>query len=964
MRIRELHQRRFGRFTDDVLELIPDRDDSLVPGLHVIYGGNEAGKTTALYAIRYGLYGIPDLRNDPRSYDFLHRKPELRIAMVIDSAAGERIGFTRRKKRGDSCFDITDTSLAPDLQKKLERLLRGIDRNLFTYKYGIDHETLRVGGAGLAGEDSDLGESLFAAATGIVGVRVTLSSLAAQIDDLLRSTGRAGQIHDAVKRHNEARIAADRARTAGRGLLRKQQEIEKAVASLEATNSVLAAATAERERATRVQGAIGQVVQRGLTLDQIDELGVVIDTWSADLEGQRKNLRNTVATSEQALLAATSELAAQMGKHAQCAAAVDETVLGTSDRVRHLGERIAEYLSAKGERSKLAAALKEGQQGVAMACLAIRPGADPDQARALIPPLPAREAARVLLGRHADLDREARAAAEALAECESALLTVEAEFPAEPPAEPAGLEAVRTALAQTKTVDTSLLARLDQRLQVRAKRLSDDAAALPRCTHSAQTLLALQAPLEQTVDEFDGQLRVAQSKMQEHKAADAGSKQSLETTDSEIAAKAAGRDLPAVEELGELRGSRDRLWRRIRAAWAGERAADDADVIEPGGEKAIATAFEDAVSAVDTHADRLVRAGEIVGTIAALEERRSKLAVDIARNEAQLATARREQERVEAEWRALWAAIDVEPGTASEMRAWLDALRSVRDIATSIESDSIEARALRARVERARSDLSAALAAVGRPPASETISVEILEATATEMLDTADRARDAATKRDAERRHLERNREKARTENRTAREACNEWQRTWDETAPAIGLAAGSLPEAGSTMLEAIGALDEALRRLTAARSAHETNHLVVTTFERDVEDLVSSISEDRTRDLSDKSADQVVREIVEAVAACRKAADALEVMAPQIEGLERQKRERQDAITSATDRLEGLTDTAQLASVDELDTAAARWTEREDLRMQLAMVEQRDCRDHEDGAGRRRQLPRRHAAR
>ena len=940
MRISELHQRRFGRFTDDTLELIPSDDTSVIPGLHVVYGPNEAGKTTTLHAIRYGLYGIPDLRNDPRTYDFLHRKPDLRIGMVVDSAAGARIGFTRRKKAGDTCFDITDTTAAPELQQQLDGLLRGIDRNLFAYKYGIDRETLRRGGEGLAGDDNDLGESLFAAATGIVGVRTTLNSLAAQIDDLLKSTGRSGKIHEAVKRYNDARAATEKARRAGRGWWPKQKEIEQAKSSLETLNSALATAKAEHRRASAIDEAIELVVRRRLVLEQIDELGDVIDAWSVDLEEQRKDLRSTLTTAEAALLAANGDLTAQETRRTELAAAVDDALLGSIDRTKTLVERIAEYLTANGERSKHAASLKAAQQAVATACLAIQTGADPDRARELIPPLPDREAARALLVLHADLVRDAAEAAGRLRDCDEALLTFEAEASATP-AVPDGFDVVRTAAKRIETVDTALLAQLEARLGTKSKTLGDAATALPRCAHPAETLLALAAPLEQTIGAFDERLRAAQRTVEQLEAARSASIDALKEADAGIAAKSAGRDVPALKELEVLRDNRDSLWRRIRRAWTGAPAIHEEEMIAAGAEARIASDFEDVVASVDRHGDRMISAGEILGAITALQSHRAGVETERDRQEAELTTARVELLEVKAEWQALWAAIEVEPGTIAEMRAWLDALRDVREIAASAESDSVDAQALRARVKRARNDLAAALTAAGRPPASDEISVEILQATATEMLEAADRAREAAVKRDADRRNLEGNRERARSRETAAREALHTWRHQWDETAPSVGLEVGALPEAGIALLEAVGTLEMALRDLMKEQAAREGNDLVITTFEADVEDLITSLGAGHVQELAGRTADQAVREIAEAAQVCATASVALLALGPQIEKLEDQVREQQHRVRSATDGLAQLVSSAGLAGAEELAMAAALWAQREGMRVELKAVEQ-----------------------
>ncbi len=75
MRIDKLELRRFGKFTDQTLSFPAHGAHG---GLYVVYGGNEAGKTTSLYAIRYGLYGFPNLRNNnPLIYHFLHGMPRL-----------------------------------------------------------------------------------------------------------------------------------------------------------------------------------------------------------------------------------------------------------------------------------------------------------------------------------------------------------------------------------------------------------------------------------------------------------------------------------------------------------------------------------------------------------------------------------------------------------------------------------------------------------------------------------------------------------------------------------------------------------------------------------------------------------------------------------------------------------------------------------------------------------------------
>ncbi|MCH7921178.1 MAG: AAA family ATPase, partial [Planctomycetes bacterium] len=88
MRFQRLHVPAFGPFTH--LELnFPKKDRDL----HVIYGDNEAGKSSLLRAIRDLLFGIPGQSPD----NFLHDYKNLRLMGEIANHAGKELIFQRRK---------------------------------------------------------------------------------------------------------------------------------------------------------------------------------------------------------------------------------------------------------------------------------------------------------------------------------------------------------------------------------------------------------------------------------------------------------------------------------------------------------------------------------------------------------------------------------------------------------------------------------------------------------------------------------------------------------------------------------------------------------------------------------------------------------------------------------------------------------------------------------------------------
>ena len=82
MKIRELNLAAFGPFTDRAL--VFDDDGS---GLHIVYGPNEAGKSSALRGLKALLYGIDERTPD----NFLHANDKLRISGCLRMAGNSAL---------------------------------------------------------------------------------------------------------------------------------------------------------------------------------------------------------------------------------------------------------------------------------------------------------------------------------------------------------------------------------------------------------------------------------------------------------------------------------------------------------------------------------------------------------------------------------------------------------------------------------------------------------------------------------------------------------------------------------------------------------------------------------------------------------------------------------------------------------------------------------------------------------
>jgi uncharacterized protein YhaN len=934
MRIREIHQRAFGRFTEHQLTF-GSAGDAPVPGLHIVHGPNEAGKTTTLHAIRYGLYGIPDLRNDPRTYDFLHRKPDLRIGMVIETDEGELIRFTRRKKSGETCFDFEDAAADSATQQKLHAVLRGVDRDLFTRKYGIDYPTLREGGEGLASEGESVGESLFAAATGIVGIHTTLRTLAAQAEALLKDTGRSGAIHDATKRFNDADSAVRRAIKAGRKWHPKQAELERTNEELGAIQENIIKTSAALERAKAINEAVPTVIERASRVEEIAALGPLIITWSIEREQERVQLRRIISETEGQISEATKELEAREADEQELMARADEGMTEIAGRVQPLSERIAEYVAARASAPQLQSEQQEAVAKVTNACRQVRADADPAQSRDLLPTLPNKTHARALLEEYSGIQREVLAAKLSVDKAEDALEAFSAQD--EPlAASPEKVDFLSVALDSVEKVDTARLAQLEHAALAKEQQLSSKVAALPRSTHSLRQLISISAPLEATIEDFDHRIREAETKAKQAREALAEARAQLDEQESRLKELAQNQPIPSAEELGSGRSVRDSTWRRIRSSWLNEDVPGDGEPISAGSENALADAYEAAVAKTDRSADRRTAAGAITGQITATETLRDASTEDIAHRTAGLQVFESELEAVRRQWQDLWSVLGVEPGTVAEMRAWLSELGDIRRASDELSSNRGEANSLRERVERARRDLYNALGAAQAQPPAEDVSVEVLEERARQLIDTEIKARETARDRAVQRKGLEGTKRTAKHHQERAADDLRGWALRWSAAAVAIGLPADASADAGEGALQAFEALGSALGHLDAATVACEQNTQTVRSFVTDTQSLLESVGGALADAFRNEPAEHAVRELLSRAESSQTAIAGLNALRPAISTVKRNQVSQKLAIAAASRALTKLATESGLSSAEDLDAAATLWDTRENLRAEI----------------------------
>src|SRR5262245_2579618 len=183
--------RCFGPFEDQTLDL------SGPAGFRILFGVNEAGKSSALRGLHALLFGFHGQSKD----DFRFKYNQFRVLAVMENSKGEPLECIRRKGNKDTLRKSCDKEVIPDQQ--LTKFLGNLDQAQFEQLFGLDADRLRQGGEEIAEGKGDLGSLLFAAGAGMKGLRALSQDLESRQHELYRSGGRTQHITEAMREYRE-----------------------------------------------------------------------------------------------------------------------------------------------------------------------------------------------------------------------------------------------------------------------------------------------------------------------------------------------------------------------------------------------------------------------------------------------------------------------------------------------------------------------------------------------------------------------------------------------------------------------------------------------------------------------------------------------------------------------------------------------------------------------------------------
>jgi uncharacterized protein YhaN len=950
MKIARLYLKAYGAFSGRRL----DFDQGNGTNFHVIYGPNEAGKSTTLRALTGLLFGIPDRTAD----GFLHPNPELRVGATLVPTEGAQLSIMRRKGRKQTLFaldEATGTELTgrPLPEDALSRLLGGLDEGLYRSLFGLDMEGLTRGSEALLAGKGEIGQSLFEAAAGMASLNQLLGRLDDEASHLFRPRATTSVIHVAIKELEEKHKQVREAKVSPHAWEQADRNRRQADAKYAAIRDELTILRREQRLLSRIAVNLPLAAERAAKLAELATLGhvpllapeaarhrieaeerlrkAVEDQREAEAELERLHRKRSSLAVREALI--VNAAAIERLHHAA------KNWRGALERLPRIGNDID--LARRSIAGHLKAIVPELAQGMAI-----------EQARALIPSPALTARVQTLANQHAALQMEDEQLEERARKAANALDRLRGELAAHP--EPAPLSALAAAREQA-AAQGDLTARqlsLDKEIAAMQAAILRDAAALWNGTPGE--LAALRIPLAATIKEFESDYRRVDETLRGLEDKNEDLAQDIDERERELHSLAAGGEIATPAQVRAARTQRDDGWRQLRRQYI-ERADELADKLANEGDAppvafsaglSLPAAYEDAVREADRLADLLHAHAE---RSANYENTRQRL-IDMHKTRAVLlvrsAALNAERARLDSRWGGIAQSLGqsaLTPVAAAEWcqkhAGWLERYERLGTLQQTRQENAGSLAATRA-------GLGGALTTCGLPDLADDESLATALTRAKAAVDAAQRAANARELLAAQ--IGQQMIEQADIASQRARvdEKMKHWKSQWDESVTALRLPSGALPAEAAARRDEFDALNLALVALDGLAREREMEDGKRAAFEAELSALMREVSEaeemremPQTPEMERPSAtgyagdaDHRIARLYEELALAREADSLRKQTDRVIESETARLRQAQLAAASQRERLAELVSRAGAQSQDELPSIEANAARKQQL--------------------------------
>jgi uncharacterized protein YhaN len=926
MRIDKLRLMAFGPFTDLSLDLGGGRQ-----GFHLIYGSNEAGKSSALRALRYLLYGIPERSTD----NFIHPYSKMRLGAAIRSSKGQVFEFIRRKGRVNTLRTADDNSLLEETD--LQQYLSGVNADLFVTMFGIGHEDLVQGGQDIIRGGGEVGRLVFSAGSGIVNLREIQNDIQEKADQLFRPSGQKQKINTTLGMLKNHRKELREAQLPGQEWVKHDEALRAALTRKKIVETELILQQKKLSRLQRIKEALPLIAKRRELTDELKNFASAV-LLPQDFPEKRRELLTALGIAEKGKTQATNNI--ESTEHVISELDIIPGLLDNAELIEELHREFGIQRKASKDRIKLET-LRSSLQGEAKEILRnLRDDLTLEEAEKLRIKKPETIRIQELSAKYERLVTRIEDTREKLPD-----LIQEIDH----------IDKILSALEQPKPLDNLPIALkealeygpLEKQntsdlydIQSSIKTFKIDIAKLGFADHSIEELERLPAPSTETIQLFEDRFDSVDREANVLKTEIKKTRIALSGVERQIEAHRLEQEVPTEMDLQKARDIRNHGWHLISCKLKDEPISEKEfqDYLETTpGSTDIAETFETNLQQADAIADRLRREADRVAAKARLLVDQTGGREQLQQLEKDLEAIEKERHAATHEWSKEWQSTGITPRTPREMERWIQDFHSLIQKAKDVDVRRTKAEDVKQDIETHRTKIIRCLEVLDRVENIEKSSLSNLIKCAQAIIEdeTELLQKHEQLKRDKTLKEKELAAAKSRL--KTYEQELKQWQTRWEHAVAPIGLEAEALPGQATAVMEELKSLFDKLKDAKILQKRIDGIDRDTEDFRRKVNGLVEVVA----IDLTARPADEAALELQHRLKRSRDSLSKQETLNKQLEKEQERIKQATEDILQIDARLKSMCKEAFCESIDQLSEAEKRSDTRRRIEADLKTTDQ-----------------------
>jgi uncharacterized protein YhaN len=830
MKIDTLKLLAFGPFTDKVVDFSGNGH-----GLHIVFGPNEAGKSTALRAMLGLLYGFGHKVEDA----WLHDYNKLEVGGTLRLSDGTLLNLTRYKRRKNDLID--GHTGKPVDQLELDAILGRMDRQAFEHAFGISHHSLRQGVESILAAGGELGHALFAATSGLNTLKQVMTGLEEKQDTLFKPRAQTKVINADIAELEKLKKEL-RSVSASQHQWKKMKDSLDALCNRETqVADLLEALSSEISLLSRHRDALKYVTRQDELQKALTALGPVPDLVE-DFAQRRVEVQVKIKTAEQAeenLNLELTDIVRQLKT-----LTFDDQIIDHEKMIEELAKQVSVHTTALSDMKKLRGEIYRHNESAEKNVRLLRTGLTLEDIETLRLSTADKAGIQRMGNRFSKLEEAAGSAEKTLQTVKTAMAKAREKLEGlETPKDTHSLEGCLERAAGLGKIEEQLShAQLEYASALEQAEV--DLSALGRWSGTLGALEKLAIPSEETMRGFETALfefdQIIDNLNKEGVRLDG----ELKENRNALSELTKSRELPSLEDLQSLRALRDCGWRSVRSVWL-ERGEVDRGFMEamPQGLH-LADAYEKAVSIADDTSDVLRTDAEDVARAQALKTRLQDLSDNLAENKRRREIQEESRTALWNDWKNLWQPLGIVPLKPRDMAVWVTRAVEIRRKAAECRKMKKSADLLTADMQRMAGELIANLKELSVPVPDKAGYAELLD-----LAKRTKRINDQLVKtrqgRELEIAGYERQIDDNIQRKNDAKRDMDAWTLQWTQTVGKLGFDANAKPEEVNDFVLALDQVFSELEKAEEKQQRIAGMHSNYEKYAKRINDLLDKLAPD-----------------------------------------------------------------------------------------------------------------------